>query len=70
MGRLIILITLLLLPMTAVGEDVVKPDAAVQAEIISVIKGRFRPSVGTTQLRPSHSRRQPSVPNLATPARS
>ena len=32
MGRLIILITLLLLPMTAVGEDVVKPDAADRAE--------------------------------------
>jgi len=41
MGRLIILITLLLLPMTAVGEDVVKPDAAVQAEIISVIEGQI-----------------------------
>ena len=41
MGRLIILITLLLLPITAVGEDVVKPDAAVQAEIISVIESQI-----------------------------
>ena len=41
MGRLIILITLLLLPMTTVGEDVVKPDALVQAEIISVIEGQI-----------------------------
>ena len=40
MGRLIILIILLLLPMTAGGEDVVKPDAAVQADIISVIEGQ------------------------------
>ena len=40
MGRLIILITLLLLPMTAVGEDAVKPDAAVRAEIISVIESQ------------------------------
>ncbi len=40
MGRLIILITLLLLPMTAVGEDVVKPDAAARAEIISVIESQ------------------------------
>ena len=40
MGRLIILIYLLLLPMTAVGEDMVKPDAAVRAEIISVIESQ------------------------------
>ena len=41
MGRLIILITLLLLPITAVGEDVVKPDAVIQAEIISVIESQI-----------------------------
>ena len=41
MGRLIILMTLLLLPMTAVGEDVVKPDAAVRAEIIAVIENQI-----------------------------
>ncbi len=41
MGRLIILITLLLLPMTALGKDVVKPDAADQAEIISVIESQI-----------------------------
>ena len=40
MGRLIILITLFLLPMVAVGEGVVKPDAAVRDEIISVIKSQ------------------------------
>ncbi len=40
MGRLIILITLLLLPMTAVGQDVEKPDAVDQAKIISVIKSQ------------------------------
>ena len=40
MGRLIILITLLLLPMTAVGEDMVKPDAADRAEIIFVIESQ------------------------------
>ncbi len=41
MGRLIILMTLLLLPMSAVGEDVVKPDAAVRAEIIAVIESQI-----------------------------
>ena len=40
MGRLIILITLFLLPMAAVGEGVVEPNAAVRAEIISVIKSQ------------------------------
>ncbi len=41
MGRLIILITLLLLPMTAVGDDVVKPDTAARAEIMSVIESQI-----------------------------
>ena len=41
MGRLIILLALLLLPLTAVGEDGVKPDAAAQAEIISVIESQI-----------------------------
>ncbi len=41
MGRLIILISLLLLPMTAVGEDAVKPDAAARAEIITVIESQI-----------------------------
>ena len=40
MGRLIILITLFLLPMAAVGEGVVEPNAAVRVEIISVIKSQ------------------------------
>ncbi len=40
MGRLIILFTLLLMPMTAVGNDVVKPDAAARAEIMSVIESQ------------------------------
>ena len=40
MGRLIILITLFLLPLAAVGEDVVEPNAAVRVEIISVIKSQ------------------------------
>ena len=40
MGRLIILITLLLLPMTAVGDDVVKPDAAVRAGLFDWLTER------------------------------
>ena len=40
MGRLIILVTLFLLPMAAVGEDVIEPNAAVRVEIISVIKSQ------------------------------
>ena len=40
MDRLIILFLLFLLPMAAVGEDIVKPDPAVRDEIISVIKSQ------------------------------
>ena len=40
MGRLILLMTVLLLPMTAAGDGVDKPDAADRAEIIAVIESQ------------------------------